>query len=46
MPDFLWTDDVAEAGRFTQWRHWISATFVPLECARSAGSRSGAACGG
>ncbi|HCU95120.1 MAG TPA: hypothetical protein DHU96_21390 [Actinobacteria bacterium] len=20
--------------RFAQWRHWISATFVPLECAQ------------
>jgi hypothetical protein len=34
MPDFLRTDDVAEAGRFTQWRHWSPATFVPLECAQ------------
>ena len=34
MPDFLRTDDVAEAGRLAQWRHWISATFVPLECAQ------------
>ena len=34
MADFLRTDDVAEADRFTQWRHWISATFVPLECAQ------------
>ena len=34
MADFLRTDDVAEADRFAQWRHWISATFVPLECAQ------------
>ncbi|HEY6279829.1 MAG TPA: helix-turn-helix domain-containing protein [Streptosporangiaceae bacterium] len=34
MSDFLRTDDVAEADRFAQWRHWISATFVPLECAQ------------
>jgi AraC-like DNA-binding protein len=34
MADFLRTDDVAEADRFTQWRHWISSTFVPLECAQ------------
>ena len=34
MADFLRTDDVAEAERFDQWRHWISATFVPLECAQ------------
>jgi len=25
---------VAEADRFAQWRHWISSTFVPLECAQ------------
>ena len=35
MADFLRTDDVAEADRFAQWRHWISATFVPLECAQA-----------
>ena len=34
MADFLRTDDVAEADRFAQWRHWISSTFVPLECAQ------------
>jgi AraC-like DNA-binding protein len=34
MADFLRTRDVAEADRFDQWRHWISATFVPLECAQ------------
>jgi AraC-like DNA-binding protein len=34
MADFLRTDDVTEAERFAQWRHWISATFVPLECAQ------------
>ena len=34
MADFLRTGDVAEADRFAQWRHWISATFVPLECAQ------------
>jgi AraC-like DNA-binding protein len=34
MADYLRTDDVAEADRFDQWRHWISATFVPLECAQ------------
>ena len=39
MADFLRTDDVAEADRFAQWRHWISATFVPLECARPAPRR-------
>jgi hypothetical protein len=34
MADFLRTGDVAEADRFAQWRHWISSTFVPLECAQ------------
>jgi AraC-like DNA-binding protein len=34
MAHVLRTDDVAEADRFAQWRHWISATFVPLECAQ------------
>jgi AraC-like DNA-binding protein len=34
MTHVLRTDDVAEADRFAQWRHWISATFVPLECAQ------------
>ena len=34
MANFLRTDDVAEKDRFDQWRHWISATFVPLECAQ------------
>jgi len=34
MADSLRTEDVAEADRFAQWRHWISSTFVPLECAQ------------
>ncbi len=33
MAEVLRTDDVTQADRFAQWRHWISATFVPLECA-------------
>jgi AraC-like DNA-binding protein len=33
MAGVLRTDDVTQADRFAQWRHWISATFVPLECA-------------
>ncbi len=33
MAQVLRTDDVTEADRFAHWRHWISATFVPLECA-------------
>jgi AraC-like DNA-binding protein len=33
MAVVLRTDDVTQADRFAQWRHWISATFVPLECA-------------
>jgi AraC-like DNA-binding protein len=31
--EVLQTDDVTEAQRFAQWRHWVSDTFVPLECA-------------
>lgn len=31
--EVLRTEDVTEGDRFAQWRHWISATFVPLECA-------------
>src|SRR5215831_3418926 len=30
----LRTEEVPRADRFAQWRHWISATFVPLECTR------------
>ena len=30
MAQVLRTDDVTEADRFAHWRHWISATFVPL----------------
>ena len=30
MAEVLRTDDVTQADRFAQWRHWISATFVPL----------------
>ena len=33
MAEVLRTDDVNQADRFAQWRHWISATLVPLECA-------------
>jgi hypothetical protein len=33
MAEVLRTDDVTQADRFAQWRDWISATFVPLECA-------------
>ena len=33
MAEVLRTDDVTQADRFAQWRHWISAMFVPLECA-------------
>lgn len=33
MAEVLRTDDVTQADRFAQWRQWISATFVPLECA-------------
>jgi len=33
MAEVLRTDDVTQADRFAQWRHWISATFVPPECA-------------
>jgi AraC-like DNA-binding protein len=33
MAEILRTDDVTQGDRFAQWRHWISATFVPLECA-------------
>ena len=28
----LRTEKVPRADRFAQWHHWISATFVPLEC--------------
>jgi|SRR5690349_1966557 len=34
MTDFLQTDDVTGADRFETWRRWVSATYVPLECAR------------
>ena len=34
MTDFLRTDDVTGADRFEHWRRWVSATYVPLECAR------------
>ena len=34
MTEVLRTAEVAEADRFAQWRHWISSTFVPMECAR------------
>jgi AraC-like DNA-binding protein len=34
MAELLRTEEVAEADRFAQWRHWISSTFVPMECAR------------
>jgi AraC-like DNA-binding protein len=30
----LRTEEVTPADRFAQWRHWISAAFVPLECVR------------
>ncbi len=33
MADFLRTDDVTQEDRFAHWRHWVSATYVPLECA-------------
>lgn len=29
----LRTDEVTESERFARWRHWVSGTFVPLECA-------------
>ena len=28
----LRTEDVPQADRFDQWRHWVSAAFVPVEC--------------
>jgi AraC-like DNA-binding protein len=31
--EILRTEDVTDADRFARWRHWVSATFVPLECA-------------
>ena len=34
MADFLRTDDVTQEDRFARWRHWVSATYVPLECAQ------------
>jgi AraC-like DNA-binding protein len=34
MAELLRTEEIAEADRFAQWRHWISSTFVPMECAR------------
>lgn len=33
MADFLRTEDVNAEDRFAHWRHWVSATYVPLECA-------------
>jgi AraC-like DNA-binding protein len=33
LAEVLRTDEVAESERFARWRHWISATFIPLECA-------------
>ncbi len=30
--EVLRTEDVTQADCFAQWQHWISATFVPLEC--------------
>ena len=32
LAEVLCTEEVTQADRFAQWRHWISATFVPLEC--------------
>jgi hypothetical protein len=29
----LRTDEIAESERFARWRHWVSGTFVPPECA-------------
>jgi len=31
----LRTENVTQADRFAQWRQWISAAFVPLECVRT-----------
>ncbi|MGE5289686.1 MAG: cupin domain-containing protein, partial [Micromonosporaceae bacterium] len=33
MTDVLRTDDLRQAERFDQWRHWATSTCVPLECA-------------
>jgi AraC-like DNA-binding protein len=33
MTEVLRTDDLRQAERFDQWRHWATLTCVPLECA-------------
>lgn len=44
MAELLRTEEVAEADRFAQWRHWISSTVVPMERA-GRGPGPAAVCG-